>query len=236
MAAFRRGRLSAVPELLDQARDSTTATFEGVLTGLYRAELTYGMGDLAGTEAAAQEVVDRDRYEFEGWFWLGVAQAEAGRVADAAQTLADGRAALADAKNALGPGELDNLEAVVAAASGDHARAQRILEGCRRRPTALRHRDLENLATARVAEAGGDHAAAIAAWGLVLEPDHLRSIMSLDFDVWPLYDIGRLEHDHGDHARARTALRRFLGYWGEADRSLPSIEDARRRLAELGDG
>lgn len=57
--------------------------------------------------------------------------------------------------------------------------------------------------------------------------------ISLELDVWPLYEIGRIEHDHGDPAAARSALERFLGHWGDADRELASIEDARRRLARL---
>jgi hypothetical protein len=137
-------------------------------------------------------------------------------------------------RNTVGPGYLDCLEAALLSAADDHRRAKEILQHARSRPTeGVRQPEIESLVTAYVAEAEGDYAAALTAWREVLEPPTVRHVMSLDVDVWPLYEIGRIEHDHGDPAAARDALGRFLEHWGNADRPLASIADARSRLARL---
>ena len=233
LADFLRGRLGSIHEHLDRSVALSTDLFHRSGANLVRAQLAYGMGDFEAAASAAMAVLSGDPYEFEASFWLGLSLLRAGSPADAARTLEQGRATLERSRNAEGPGYLDSLEAVLVSAAGDPEGARRLLEQARARPAALRRVELENLAAAYVAEDAGDVPAALRAWREILEPTYVRHLMSLDLEPWPLYEIGRLEHDHGDPAAARDALERFLSYWGEADTALASITDARARLARL---
>lgn len=47
------------------------------------------------------------------------------------------------------------------------------------------------------------------------------------------YYLGRAHEDLGNRGTAEQAYRKFLHYWGSADRKLPEILDARERLNEL---
>jgi len=232
-AGFLRGRFASVDEHLDRSVALSTDEFHRAVADLLRAQLAFGAGDLEACASAARTVLDRDPYEFEATFWLGLSRLRGGRPDDAARALHEGRAALERSRNTLGPGYLLALEAALASAAGDPARAHALLDEARSRPIALRQPELESLVEAYAAEAEGDVPAALAAWRAVLEPTYLRHIMSLDLDVWPLYEIGRLEDDHGDPAAAQAAFERYLAAWGDADRPLAQIADARARLARL---
>ena len=51
--------------------------------------------------------------------------------------------------------------------------------------------------------------------------------------IHSLYRLAVLEQELGKLDRARDHLVEFLEYWGEADIPLPSVVDAKKRLAEL---
>jgi len=233
MADFLRGHFTSIDEHLDRSVALSRDIFHRSVANLLRAQLAYGLGDLEASASAARSVLDGDPYEFEAYFWLGLSQLRGEEPAAAARTLEEGRSVLERSKNATGPGYLLALEAALASAAGDRARAHALLADARSRPQALRQPELESLVEAYVAEAEGDFEVALAAWREASEPSYPRHIMSIDFDVWPLYEIGHLEQDHGDPQAARAALERYLEHWGDADTLLAQVADARARLARL---
>ena len=62
-----------------------------------------------------------------------------------------------------------------------------------------------------------------------------RQIGWEDQEEWILahYDLGRLYEAQADTARAVDAYANFLDIWREADRDIPSVIDARKRVAAL---
>lgn len=51
--------------------------------------------------------------------------------------------------------------------------------------------------------------------------------------LYSWYYLGRAHEELGNRGNAVQAYRKFLHYWGNADRKLPEIKDARERLIEL---
>jgi tetratricopeptide (TPR) repeat protein len=45
------------------------------------------------------------------------------------------------------------------------------------------------------------------------------------------YHLGVIAESQGDRARAREQFRKFLDLWKDADKGLPEVADARRRMA-----
>jgi hypothetical protein len=75
-------------------------------------------------------------------------------------------------------------------------------------------------------------ATASSAWQQLVAPTDPRHTDTVDIDAWPLYERGRIEHEHGDPHVARGAPG-FLSHWSQADREPWTVADARRRLQEL---
>jgi serine/threonine protein kinase/predicted Zn-dependent protease len=59
-------------------------------------------------------------------------------------------------------------------------------------------------------------------------------IVNGDIYAKAYYMLGRIAEQQGDKARARENYRKFLSLWKDADRGLPEVEDAKRRLSNLG--
>ncbi len=51
-----------------------------------------------------------------------------------------------------------------------------------------------------------------------------------------LYLIARLEEETGDLASARKHYREYLDRWGNADKPIPDVKDAKARLEALSEG
>ena len=48
------------------------------------------------------------------------------------------------------------------------------------------------------------------------------------------YMLGKIAEQQGDKARASRNYRKFLDLWKDADPGLPEVEDAKKRLSNLG--
>ena len=103
-----------------------------------------------------------------------------------------------------------------------------------------RDRGLAALLRARLETAAGNDEAAIAAWSELIDPPYLRyssfgtrNLPWRPFQILGHYELARLEEARGELDAASEHYRRFLAHWGEADVPLPSIEDARERLARI---
>jgi hypothetical protein len=46
--------------------------------------------------------------------------------------------------------------------------------------------------------------------------------------------LARIHEDRGEKEEARRYYKRFVDYWGEGDLDREQVEEARRKLAELG--
>ena len=46
------------------------------------------------------------------------------------------------------------------------------------------------------------------------------------------YHLGLIAEQQGDKARAREQFRKFLEIWKDADKGLPEVADAKKRLAQ----
>jgi tetratricopeptide (TPR) repeat protein/predicted Ser/Thr protein kinase len=86
----------------------------------------------------------------------------------------------------------------------------------------------EGLAEACLA-AGDREAARDALRALLERRDEVSRLMPL-VPIRALHSLGALEIELGDEARGRELLQRFLEHWGEADRPLEEVEDAKARL------
>ena len=60
-----------------------------------------------------------------------------------------------------------------------------------------------------------------------------RNSLGAAFRIPFHYELGRLKEDAGRLAEARQHYTAYLERWGNADVSIPNVDDARSRLAKL---
>ncbi|MGB6031357.1 MAG: tetratricopeptide repeat protein, partial [Bacteroidota bacterium] len=123
---------------------------------------------------------------------------------------------------------------------GDFTNALRRLEEVRTMPAEYREPTTETIVLSDVLEAKGDFPGAVAALrevvgspGLLAKDPwsgigtfHLSTI-----EAW--YELARLEEEAGDLDNAREHYQKYLDFWGNADRTIPSVKKAKARLARL---
>ena len=86
---------------------------------------------------------------------------------------------------------------------------------------------------ARAHVAAGNSSQALAAYREVVDPPYPQGALEFGPRIPTLYQLARLEEETGDRLAAREHYRRFLDHWGDADRALPEVADAKQRLARL---
>lgn len=62
----------------------------------------------------------------------------------------------------------------------------------------------------------------------------MASYASVIEEIPALYEIARLEEAAGELEAARGRYRQYLDHWGQADRPVVNVPDARARLKALG--
>jgi eukaryotic-like serine/threonine-protein kinase len=170
----------------------------------------------------------------------GIAQARSGNL-DAARLRLNEARKLQDATIPDISGWPSVVDAEVALAAGDPARAEQIIAAAE--PSTRTFFNLSNpmksagtnqLAfpdePARVKRARGDIAGAIDAYRRLLTPDIALKWSLLNEPQYVL-EIARLLEQKGDAAAARVEYQRFLDLWKNADPGLPELAEARQKLA-----
>jgi len=84
-------------------------------------------------------------------------------------------------------------------------------------------------ALARACSADGDTRGAMEALRALVESSHTRSSSPFEW-VPALFKLGQMEIDIGRGREGRALLQRFLDYWGDADRQIPMVSEAREIL------
>jgi tetratricopeptide (TPR) repeat protein len=132
------------------------------------------------------------------------------------------------------------LAGALGQARGDLSEARRQLDRADSQPIECRDRGLSAMLRARLETAAGNREPAIAAWRELIDPPYLRyssfgqrNLPWRPIEIVAHYELARLEEQRGEVAAAREHYRRFLDYWGTADVPLPSIANARERVAKL---
>ena len=89
---------------------------------------------------------------------------------------------------------------------------------------------------ARALEVSGNPRAALNVWRRYREPQKLTmTFFGVGDRIVAFYEMGRLAEQLGDTAAARQHFKDFLDHWGDVDMPVASVDDARARLAALGD-
>ena len=155
---------------------------------------------------------------------------EAGRIEEAQEVLVALEARVPEIMSPLGRFWLALLTGGITEARGDLEAARAALDAAAAMPRSYQVPRLERLLRGRLEVAAGDDAAAITAWREQLD---LPDVAWQPVDIPVLYELARLKEMAGEVDAAREHYAAFLAYWGEADLPLPSIDDAKTRLARL---
>jgi len=170
----------------------------------------------------------------------GIAEARSGHVDAARLRLEEGRK-LVDSTIPFIKGLPPVVDAEIALAAGDAARAEQIMAAAE--PSTRAFFTLSNLMAsagtnqlafpdepARVKRARGDIAGAIDLYRRLLTPDIALKWSLLNEPRYVL-EIARLLEQKGDVAAARVEYQRFVDLWKNADPGLPELAEARKKLA-----
>jgi tetratricopeptide (TPR) repeat protein len=190
-------------------------------------------GDLDAAEAAAQEAVAIDPLAMSGLYTLGWVQLLAGDVRAAETTLEQMVAAVSRIETPHADYWTHLLRAELQLARDGAVDAAAALEPVS--ALAPEHRDFqfEYFLRGRVFDALGDLDASVAAYREAVSPISLGAWG--DMLLWTLttYYLAIAEENAGETDAARANYEEFLRRWGDADVTLPQVEDARERLARL---
>jgi tetratricopeptide (TPR) repeat protein len=232
MARVARGRLEAVRTEIDGGLGPTAGSAFAMTAW------TVGVPELAVDDLAA--TLRHDRYSCLVSFWLGFLLCESGRTDEAERVLATFDQYAADMISPLVPFWRALLAGALGQARGDLSEARRQLDRADSQPIECRDRGLSAMLRARLETAAGNREPAIAAWRELIDPPYLRyssfgqrNLPWRPIEIVAHYELARLEEQRGEVAAAREHYRRFLDYWGTADVPLPSIANARERVAKL---
>ena len=210
---------------------------------LHLAYLLWSIGDTEEALASAREAEEsaRGRFDPKPYFWVGFLALDAGRRREAEDALSV-LEAMSEEISSLNPDYyVYFLRADMRRADGNLDAALTELE----RASALRLRNTQGLGywaaadegpmvRARVLEARGDRAGAIAAYQDLLNPlDMSQSGWWRPRTVPMHYELGRLLEAEEDFAAAREHYRTYVDCWGNADIPIPNVETAKARLKEL---
>ncbi len=239
LAEIGRGRFRAALADLSKASGQFLQDPEGESYGSWcqinRALLLAATADVDGSMAAGQEALRADPFSARAYFWLGRIQLDAGKTAEARETLSRFQTV---AQNLERPGDPfwgHLLEAEIRLAAGDPQGAAAEVEKASAVAPESRDWVIESLTRARVRAALGDRSGAIDAYRRMTRPPYQSRLESQHviegIESW--YPLARLEEETGDLVGARHHYREFLACWGDTDLPVPVGRGARSRLTAL---
>ncbi|MGB5872210.1 MAG: protein kinase [Bacteroidota bacterium] len=243
LARLGQGRIrDALADLGEAPRHIEGQKYRLVLAGNFitHAQVLVAIGEVEPALAVAGRAAEEDPDAAWARYWYGHYLLLAGRTGEAENVL-DGMESLED--RAVSPAARFwrlLLSAEVLLSRGDFTNALRRLEEVRTMPAEYREPTTETIVLSDVLEAKGDFPGAVAALrevvgspGLLAKDPwsgigtfHLSTI-----EAW--YELARLEEEAGDLDNAREHYQKYLDFWGNADRTIPSVKKAKARLARL---
>ena len=241
LAQSGRGRISEALADLEKAaeltRNNTTTRPLGAEYLVQRARLLEAVGDVEEATETARKAVALEPYAFGGSFYLGRLLLDAGKSADAEEALTRLQHLDRESESPLGEFFEHLLHAEIELAKDNLKAAEMALEQASSLAPEHRNRTAELETRARIREASGDRAGAIAAYREVLKPinqcGHTFVSSSPVHTTLALYELARLEDEAGDVASARQHYQDFLDRWGDADLPIPAVAKAKARMATL---
>ncbi len=255
MAAFLLSRVGryreAASEIAEGLKDATEVRSNAQSASLHllSASVAFERGDFSRAESSigeAQRIIPQiPEAVFRHIFTMittprdGVVQARQGHL-DAARARLDEVRKIADVKQSNDQWMLQALEAEIALAAGDAAKAEQAMGTGEPPAKAFFNVNVidGSIASnqfafpdepARVKRARGDAAGAIAIYRRLLTPD-ISQKWILMYEPRYVLEIARLLDQRGDAAAAREQYQRFADLWKNADAGLPELAEARKKL------
>jgi tetratricopeptide (TPR) repeat protein len=229
---------AALADVDRAARVSEASVDNRISARLARAGLLLSVGKpeeaVSDLKAGLPEARGRSS-EYDALRLLAVAQARAGRLADARQALTSLEAAVAKVPGGSQKLQLDWARGEVALASGDHATA---IEALSRAAGASPARDPVTSPGSQVDLWFSLASAYLAAGRAADAQPWLERIVAAGHErVWGFasyvrshYLLAGIYDKRGDHARANQLYTRFLSFWRNGDMDRAQVTDAQRKL------
>jgi tetratricopeptide (TPR) repeat protein len=244
-ALVRLGRgqfRDAIDDLEEATRHIVGQEFRFMLAGTFLtlAEVYEHIGDIESALAVAERAVEEDPNAAWTHYRFGHLLLASGETNRAAEVLARIRELEGRVVSPTAGFWRLLLSAEVLVSRGEVEKALRQLEEARALPPEYRERTTEAMVLAHVLKAKGDFPGATASLRDAVVPSYLLIQSPWDgigtfhlstIGAW--YQLARLEEKAGDLDQAREHYQKYLDYWGDADITIPSVEDARARLARL---
>ena len=204
------------------------------------AQVHEDIGDIESAIAAAGRAAEEDPDAAWVHYWYGHYLLMAGRTGGAENVLEEMRSLEESVVSPAARFWRLLLSAEVLLSKGEFTMALRQLEEARTMPPEYRERTTEAIVLSDILKAKGDIPGAVAALRNVVDPSYL--LISDPWDgigtfhlstIGTWYTLARLEEEAGDFDSAREHYQKYLEFWGNADLIVPSVEDAKARLARL---
>jgi serine/threonine protein kinase/tetratricopeptide (TPR) repeat protein len=243
LARVGQGRFrDALDDLEEAARHIEGQEFKMVLAGTFLAlaQVYKDIGDIESAMAAAGRAAEEDPDAAWVHYWHGHYLLLAGRTGEAENVLEEMRNLEVRVVSPVARFWRLLLSAEEILSKGEFTMALRQLEEARTMPPEYRERTTEAIVLSDILKAKGDIPGAVAALRNVVDPPYL--LISDPWDgigtfhlstIGSWYVLARLEEEVGDRDSARKHYQKYVDFWGNADLTVPSVEDAKARLARL---
>ncbi|MEE9268984.1 MAG: protein kinase [Candidatus Krumholzibacteria bacterium] len=194
-------------------------------------------GDLDGALGAARKGIEVDPHNTSAYLALLQTLLRAGRTAEAQETLRDLQKVREANQNPSDAFVVLMAEAEWERAQGNADKALEALHRADTLPIETRYPWTQWWIEGDVMVLRGDRQGAINAYRKIVEPEPFlvgQQAAGAAFRIPFYYELARLEEEAGQLAKARQHYNAYLEHWGNADVSIPKVDDARTRLAKLG--
>ncbi|MEE3373445.1 MAG: serine/threonine-protein kinase [Planctomycetota bacterium] len=242
----RRGRFLAAAQLWDRSWQGYEGPRDQEKSGdmlhpmiaIEHASNMFQMGKADEGLAVLQLVRNRKDVQNVPQFWLGFYLAKSGNTQEAKLVLEELKnKALQYESTPYLTATIRVLAALIEYKEGRISESRRLVNSLQEIAVMNRRMGVERWLRGMLELASGNKVGAAAALNSIQVPGNNqvvnRNRLPVAEYIHSLYRVAVVEQELGDFSRAREHLGAFLKYWGEADIPLPSVVDAKQRLAEL---